>query len=180
MRQATPQMRDLARRLFAREAEKKDKPPNAADTMGKVCAKLFQRLNLLIGEGGFHAIVKRSLNLTTSEFPWVTDVKIEQHPACSFTGLHESIEGRDSAEASEGFAAITANIIYVVSYHTNTGFYGVTEPGLTTAVDHTPLHALSDTTAGGNGVYAYSAGVAFPNQTFDASNYWVDVVFTPR
>jgi len=114
MRQATPQMRDLARRLFAREAEKKDKPPNAADTMGKVCAKLFQRLNLLIGEGGFHAIVKRSLNLTTSEFPWVTNVKIEQHPACSFRGLHESIEGRDSAEASEGFAAITANIIWLL------------------------------------------------------------------
>ena len=82
--------------------------------MGKVCAKLFQRLNLLIGEGGFHAIVKRSLNLTTSEFPWVTDVKIEQHPACSFRGLHESIEGRDSAEASEGFAAITANIIWLL------------------------------------------------------------------
>jgi len=76
--------------------------------------------------------------------------------------------------------AITANTIYVVSYHTNTGFYGLTEPGFTTAVDNAPLHALSNTTAVGNGVFAYSAGVAFPNQSFDASNYWVDIVFTPR
>jgi len=33
--------------------------------------------------------------------------------------------------------------------------------------------------SGGNGVYAYSATPAFPNQTWEDANYWVDVVFTP-
>jgi len=29
------------------------------------------------------------------------------------------------------------------------------------------------------GVYAYGASNAFPSNTFNASNYWVDVVYTP-
>jgi hypothetical protein len=94
------------------------------------------------------------------------------------TFTNESASGWQQADFAQP-VAITANTIYVVSYHTNTGYYGVTEPGLTTAVDNAPLHALSDVTAGGNGVYVYGAGGAFPNQTYDATNYWVDVVFTP-
>ena len=73
---------------------------------------------------------------------------------------------------------IAANTTYVVSYHTNVGYYGVTEPGLTVAVDNGPLHALADAASGGNGVYALGNGGVFPNQTWDASNYWVDIVFT--
>jgi hypothetical protein len=73
--------------------------------------------------------------------------------------------------------AVSAGTTYVASYHSNTGFYALDEPGLTTGVDTPPLHALSDSAAGGNGVYAYSATSVFPTQTFDASNYWVDVVF---
>src|SRR5205085_6547285 len=41
-----------------------------------------------------------------------------------------------------------------------------------------PLHALSDGSSGGNGVYGYSATTTFPNNSWAASNYWVDVVFT--
>jgi hypothetical protein len=74
--------------------------------------------------------------------------------------------------------AIAANTTYVVSYHTNVGYYGVTEPGLTVAVDNGPLHALADAASGGNGVYTVGNGGVFPNQTWDASNYWVDIVFT--
>ena len=73
--------------------------------------------------------------------------------------------------------AITAATTYVASYHTNTGFYAATLNGLTTSVDAAPLHALSDASSGGNGLYRYSATSAFPNQTFQASNYWVDVVY---
>jgi Ca2+-binding RTX toxin-like protein len=32
---------------------------------------------------------------------------------------------------------------------------------------------------GGNGVYAYGAALTYPNNTFGASNYWVDVTFRP-
>src|SRR3989442_1119612 len=43
-------------------------------------------------------------------------------------------------------------------------------------VDNAPLHALATGVDGVNGVYVYGAS-AFPTQTFNAANYWVDVVF---
>jgi hypothetical protein len=36
---------------------------------------------------------------------------------------------------------------------------------------------LQDGVSGGNGVYRYGTGGGFPNNTFQSSNYWVDVVF---
>src|SRR5262249_21202904 len=40
-----------------------------------------------------------------------------------------------------------------------------------------PLHAPASGSSGGNGVYNYSSSSSFPNNTWSASNYWVDVVF---
>jgi hypothetical protein len=70
--------------------------------------------------------------------------------------------------------AITAGTTYVVSYHTNTGHYALTSNGLASAVTNGPLTALA-----GGGVYTYGSANAFPSNTFNASNYWVDVVYSP-
>jgi hypothetical protein len=73
--------------------------------------------------------------------------------------------------------AITANTTYVASYHTTTGNYALdTQYFAISGVSSPPLQALATGEAGGNGVYLYGAG-GFPTQTFNASNYWVDVVF---
>ena len=93
----------------------------------------------------------------------------------TFTG--ETASGWQQANFASP-VAIAANTTYVASYHTTTGFYAATNSGLTAGVDNAPLHALSDAAGGGNGVYRYGAS-AFPNQTYQASNYWVDVVFAP-
>jgi hypothetical protein len=69
------------------------------------------------------------------------------------------------------------NTTYIASYHTTSGYYGYTRGGLTSAVSLGPLAALSSNAAGGNGVYVYGAGT-FPTQSYFASNYWVDVVFS--
>jgi hypothetical protein len=68
---------------------------------------------------------------------WTTDGT--QLATVTFT--NESASGWQQAVFATP-VAITANTIYVVSYHTNTGFYGVTEPGLTTAVDNAPLRVI--------------------------------------
>jgi hypothetical protein len=74
--------------------------------------------------------------------------------------------------------SIQANTTYVASYHTNTGHYSIDDQYFaTSSFDNGPLHALSNSAAGGNGVYIYGAS-AFPTNTFHSSNYWVDVVFT--
>jgi hypothetical protein len=70
--------------------------------------------------------------------------------------------------------AITAGTTYVVSYHTNVGHYAITSNGLASAVTNGPVTALAS-----GGVYAYGSGNAFPSLTFNASNYWVDVVYGP-
>jgi len=74
--------------------------------------------------------------------------------------------------------AVNANTTYVISYHTNTGYYAANVSGFSSAVNKAPLHAPASTTSSGNGVYLYGSGTGFPNQTWNASNYWVDLVFT--
>jgi len=74
--------------------------------------------------------------------------------------------------------AITANTTYVAAYHTNSGNYAEDDNSFTAALNSPPLHVLASGTSGGNGVYAYGASSTFPNQTYNAANYWVDVVFT--
>jgi len=64
----------------------------------------------------------------------------------------------------------------VASYHSSAGHYSEDDHYFSTSVDNPPLHALADGVAGGNGVYAYGAAGTFPNQTYNAANYWVDAV----
>ena len=73
---------------------------------------------------------------------------------------------------------IQANTTYVVSYHTNVGRYSANLSYFATSgVDNGPLHALAAGVDGPNGVYRYGSSSAFPNQTWQSANYWVDVVF---
>jgi uncharacterized membrane protein len=73
--------------------------------------------------------------------------------------------------------AIAADTTYVVSYHSE-GFYAFSQDYFTGAVDNPPLRALADGEDGPNAVYKYGAP-GFPDQTYESSNYWVDVVFEP-
>lgn len=71
---------------------------------------------------------------------------------------------------------VTAGTTYVVGYHSN-GFYSADSNYFTSAVSNGPLTAPSSSSSGGNGVYAYGTASAFPTSSFNASNYWVDVIF---
>ncbi len=74
---------------------------------------------------------------------------------------------------------IAANTTYIVSYHAPFGRYSKTEGYFNgTGVTNYPLRALADGVSGPNGLYRYSAVSAFPNQTYNATHYWVDVMFT--
>ena len=72
---------------------------------------------------------------------------------------------------------IAPNTTYVISYYAPNGGYAARQNFFTTSLDTPPLHALADGDDGPNGVYIYATGGGFPNDTFKASNYWVDVVF---
>jgi hypothetical protein len=75
--------------------------------------------------------------------------------------------------------AIDADTTYVVSYHASRGGYAEdTSYFAGASATSGPLTALADGIDGGNGVYRYGSAVAFPDQTWGATNYWVDVLFS--
>jgi hypothetical protein len=73
--------------------------------------------------------------------------------------------------------AIVANTTYVASYYAPVGHYAYSSGYFGLGADVGALHALSNALAGGNGVYAVGPSATFPTTTFNATNYWVDVVF---
>ncbi|MGA6946420.1 MAG: N,N-dimethylformamidase beta subunit family domain-containing protein, partial [Solirubrobacterales bacterium] len=74
--------------------------------------------------------------------------------------------------------AIDANTTYIASYHAPAGHYAATSGYFATGgFDSAPLHALGEGVDGSNGVYKYGPSGSFPTDTFQQSNYWVDVVF---
>jgi Ca2+-binding RTX toxin-like protein len=74
--------------------------------------------------------------------------------------------------------AINANTTYVVSYFAPAGHYADdTNYFATAGVNSGPLHALADGVDGPDGVYAYGSSSSFPTNGYEASNYWVDVLF---
>ncbi len=93
----------------------------------------------------------------------------------TFTG--ETASGWQQANFATAIP-ITANTTYVVSYHAPVGHYTGTDAYFGTAVDNPPLHALQTGADGPNGLYAYGANTVFPTNSFNAENYWADVVFT--
>ena len=62
-------------------------------------------------------------------------------------------------------------ITYMVSVNAN-AFFDLTVGGLASAVSNGPLHSVADA---GNGAYAPAAG-QFPTQSYNTSNYFVDLV----
>jgi hypothetical protein len=74
--------------------------------------------------------------------------------------------------------AISANTTYVISYYAPVGRYADDANYFKFGVDNAPLHALANGIDGPNGVYAYGGNGTFPSSSYNASNYWVDVVFS--
>jgi len=136
--------------------------------------------------------VELGIRFTTDVDGWVTGVRYYKSAANggTHTGSLWSSSGTRLATAtfagetstgwqSVSFAspvAVTAGTTYVASYHTSVGRYAVQENFFTSPLDRSPLHAPASTSAGGNDVYKYGSG-GFPNQTYKASNYFVDVSF---
>jgi Domain of unknown function (DUF4082) len=65
---------------------------------------------------------------------------------------------------------LTPGNVYVISINVN-AYFGVTPAGLATQVVSGPLRSV----VGSNGVYGSAAGV-FPNQSYNNSNYFTDLV----
>ena len=98
-----------------------------------------------------------------------------QLATATFTG--DSPSGWQTALFSSP-VSVTAGTAYVASYFDPSGHYSYTASGLSSAFDNPPLHALANGTSV-NGLFDYSSVMDFPTSTYNANNYWVDVLFQP-
>jgi hypothetical protein len=94
----------------------------------------------------------------------------------SVTFTNETASGWQQASFAQP-VPITAGTTYIASYHAPGGRYSIDTNYFTAPVRNGPLEALADGAQGGNGVYEYGAAGSFPSNSWNRSNYWVDVVF---
>lgn len=90
------------------------------------------------------------------------------------TFANETASGWQTAQFSSP-VSIQAGATYVASYHTS-GYYSADGAFFASDYNNGPLTAPA---SGGNGVYAYGATAVFPTNSYNAANYWVDVLFSP-
>jgi len=73
----------------------------------------------------------------------------------------------------------TANSVYIASYLAPSGHYSSDSFFFQQAgADNPPLHGLQNGVDGADGVYLYAASGGFPNSSYNATNYWVDVIYS--
>lgn len=77
---------------------------------------------------------------------------------------------------------LTAGQVYVAAVHNTAGYYSFEDAGLNTPVTSGPFTVPAGNGGGdqtSNGLYNYGAAPSFPNNSYNNSNYMIDVVFSP-
>jgi predicted RNA-binding protein with TRAM domain len=157
-------------------------------------ASIFELSSPSTVDAGDPGSVNLGVKFTSDVAGSITGIRF--YKAAANTGTHVGAlwsasgtllaQGTFSGELASGWQSvtfatpvpITAGTTYVASYLAPNGHYSLNGAGLTNPVDNSPLHTISDL-ASPNGVYVYGAQMAFPSSSFNAGNYWVDVLFAP-
>ncbi len=96
----------------------------------------------------------------------------------SATFTNETASGWQQVALSSPIS-ITAKTTYISSIWSSNGSYVATNGYFTsTGFDDPPLHALQSGLDGPNAVYHEGPNDQFPDQSYQDSNYWADVVFS--
>jgi hypothetical protein len=133
--------------------------------------------------------VSLGVQFTPDENGWITGVRF--YKGTNNTGSHvgslwdssgdllgqvtfssETATGWQQADFAAPIA-VTAGQTYTASYLAPDGGYAADAGGLASAVVSGPLIAQAD-----GGVYIYGSSSEDPSFSYNATNYWVDVVFT--
>jgi hypothetical protein len=134
--------------------------------------------------------IEVGMKIRSTQDGWITALRFYKQP--NNTGTHIghlwSAGGQQLAEVAfadetaSGWqeqalpqpVAITAGTTYITSYYASGGRFGFSPGYFTSTVGNPPLQAPAD----GNGVYHYGSSPGFPDSTWNATNYWVDAVFS--
>lgn len=98
----------------------------------------------------------------------------------SVTFTDETDSGWQSANFADPIS-VTTGTLYVVTYGANNdgGGYSSTGHYFENDISNGSITAPASGSVGGNGVYAYAPDGTFPTNSFNATNYWVDLIYEP-
>jgi hypothetical protein len=156
---------------------------------------IFELATPAVVDSGDASAIELGVKLTSEVAGQITGIRF--YKAAANTGTHTvslwNAEGAllatatPARESQSGWEQATftqpvqvqAGATYVAGYYAPNGHYSANSAQLTSAgVSNPPLLALSNQ-ASSNGLYLYSSLSIFPTASFNATNYWVDVLFTP-
>jgi hypothetical protein len=114
MKPGNPTLQKLAQRLIEHEATKTGNPDEPVKAIESCCQRLHDRLDRLIGAGGFRALLNRALYLAKKKYAWLEGVGIEDDPGCEFKDLREAVKGKKPVTVNEACTLILANVIWLL------------------------------------------------------------------
>ena len=147
-----------------------------------------------LADGGDGGAVEVGMQFQASVAGQITGIRF--YKAATNTGTHTGslwtasgsllARGTFTNETGSGWqtvnfsqpVTINPGTTYVASYLAPNGHYSYAGQGFSSTVTNGPLEGLSNSVAP-NGLYAYSGTDVFPTNTFNAANYYVDVMFVP-
>ena len=177
----------------------------ASVTVNCPCTIFGNSLAPPTADGGDPSPVEVGVKFKSDRFGMITGLRF--YKASTNTGTHigslwtadgqRLAQATFSGESASGWQTVTfpspvqvmPDTTYVASYFAPNGHYSATQeyfypgpapgPNGGGTQDSPPLHAIRNQGTTGNGVYAYASNSTFPNNSYGAANYWVDVRWSP-
>ncbi|MCA1584486.1 MAG: hypothetical protein LC791_06835 [Acidobacteria bacterium] len=114
MSQVPPRLSDFARRLLSREADIGAESAGFAAALDRACDALHDRLAPLLSSPGFEALLGRSVQLASRDFPFLARVTVAPSTRCSLPGLPGALDGRPPEEVADALTAVLAHFIWLL------------------------------------------------------------------
>ena len=109
MNRATPQMRSIALRLISYETPSSDSSETPNTALFRVTDRLRPHLAMLMGNGGFRALLVRALVLAGAEVSWLRAVQVNADG--TLEGLATPHARLKPAEFREGRVVLLAQLL---------------------------------------------------------------------
>ena len=108
-RETTEQITNAAERLLGYERVTSGHAPGGATAAFRVSEKLRRVLSLLLGAGGFRALLTRALVLARAEAPWLLAVQVT--PDGTMEGLGKPDSPSSDGRIAKGETALIAHLL---------------------------------------------------------------------
>ena len=98
-----------ARALLLGRPEDGNSAMQVAERAVEACERLVKHLSRLLGETGVQLLLRRSIALASTQFPWLASTG--EQPETPSSALRRAMERQDSAAISDAFAEVLSTFV---------------------------------------------------------------------